>query len=160
MARHNLIRIAISNAATESTLLEHLHSELVLIDQNPATTVETTLLVIAGMLTEFEAYNEFLAEVDSLLRTGGWEGKYQVASFDPWYRFHGTKDDDACNLTNRSPWPILHIIREASIDRALAGYSEPGAIPDRNIRTTRSLSPELRRIYFPWLSETPSHFGL
>jgi uncharacterized protein len=156
--RNGLIRVSVSHAATEAMLLAHLHSELVLIDETPATTVETTLLVIVGMLNDFDAYNDFLAEVNTLLRKGGWEGKYQVASFHPRYRFRGTKDDDACNLTNRSPWPILHIIREASIDRALSDFPGPETIPDQNIRTTRSLSSDERRNYFPWLSEAPSSF--
>ena len=153
--RNGQIRISVSQAATEETLLAHLQSELELIDETPAATVETTLLVIARILVEFNAYNEFLNEVDILLRQGGWEGKYQVASFHPQYRFRGTKEDDVCNLTNRSPWPILHIIREASIDRALSDHPEPETIPEKNIRTMQSLSPEERREYFPWLLKAP-----
>jgi uncharacterized protein len=157
--RNGLVRIAVSQVATEAALLADLQKELVSIDETPAATVETTLLIVVGLLTDFEAYNEFLADVDALLRTGGWEGKYQVASFHPQYRFRGTKDDDACNLTNRSPWPILHILREASIDRALSDYPEPESIPDQNIRTTRSLSLDERRTYFPWLSGKPSSYS-
>ncbi|MBI3862410.1 MAG: DUF1415 domain-containing protein [Planctomycetia bacterium] len=153
--RNGQIRISVSQAATEETLLAHLQSELELIDGTPVATVETTLLVISGMLADFDAYNQFLAEVETLLRQGGWEGRYQVASFHPRYRFRGTKEDDACNLTNRSPWPILHVIREASIDKALSDHSEPEAIPERNIRKMRSLSPEERREYFPWLLKAP-----
>ncbi|MBS0265756.1 MAG: DUF1415 domain-containing protein [Planctomycetes bacterium] len=153
--RNGQIRISVSQAATEDALLAHLQSELELIDKTPATTVETTLLVITEILVEFDAYNEFLTEVDTLLRRGGWEGTYQVASFHPQYRFFGTKADDAGNLTNRSPWPILHIIREESIDRALSDYPEPEAIPEKNIRTMQSLSPEERREYFPWLAQAP-----
>jgi hypothetical protein len=156
--RNGLVRITVSQSATQAQLLADLQSELMQIDATPAASVETTLLVIVGLLADFDAYNEFLTDVDTLLRTGGWEGKYQVASFHPRYRFRGTRDDDACNLTNRSPWPILHIIREASIDRALSDYPEPEAIPDRNIRTTRSLNPDERRRYFPWLAEKPSTF--
>lgn len=154
--RSGLVRISVSHAVTEVLLLEQLHRELVHMDETPETTVETTLLVVVEVLADFEAYNEFLGEVHALLRTGGWEGRYQVASFHPRYRFRGTKDDDACNLTNRSPWPILHILREASLDRALLNYAEPETIPDQNIRTTRSLSPDERRHYFPWLAEAPS----
>jgi len=149
--RNGQIRISVSQAATEEMLLADLASELLLIDGTPATAVETTLLVVAGMLTDFDAYNEFLAEVDALLRQGRWEGKYQVASFHPRYRFRGTKDDDEGNLTNRSPWPILHIIREASIDRARSEFPEIEKIPQRNIRTIESLLPKDRRDLFPWL---------
>ena len=147
--RNGQIRISVSRAVTAETLLADLQSELVLIDGTSATTVETTLLVVTGLLADFEAYNQFLAEVEALLRHGGWEGEYQVASFHPRYRFLGTKDDDSGNLTNRSPWPILHILREASLDKALSDYPEPGSIPERNIRKMKSLSLEERRKYFP-----------
>ena len=149
--RNGQIRISVSQAATEETLLAHLQSELVLIDGTPVTTVETTLLVIADMLADFDAYNQFLAEVDALLRQGRWEGKYQVASFHPRYRFRGTKEDDVGNLTNRSPWPILHIIREASIDRARSDHPEIETIPKQNIRKMESLLPKEKRDLFQWL---------
>ncbi len=149
--RNGQIRISVSQAATEELLLADLERELVLIDGTPATALETTLLVVAGMLTDFDAYSQFLDEVDTLLRQGRWEGKYQVASFHPRYRFRGTKEDDVGNLTNRSPWPILHIIREASIDRARSDYSEIETIPQRNIRKMESLTPKERRGLFPWL---------
>jgi uncharacterized protein len=153
--RNGLVRIFVSQAVTETMLLAHLQSELLLIDETPATTVETTLLVVADMLADFETFNDFLAEVDALLRREGWEGKYQVASFHPRYRFRGAKEGDAGNLTNRAPWPILHIIREASITRALSDYAEPETIPERNIQTMRSLSPDERRDLFPWLPTGP-----
>lgn len=149
--RNGQIRITVSQAATEEALLADLQRELVLIDGTPATTIETTLLVVAGMLGDFEAYNQFLADVDLLLRRGGWEGEFQVASFHPQYRFQGTEPDDVGNLTNRSPWPILHIIREASIDKALATYPAPEAIPEHNIQKMKSLSANERRKYFPFI---------
>jgi hypothetical protein len=153
--RQGLIRISMSQAATEEALLVDLQRELVLIDGTPATKIETTLLVVVSLLADFEAYNQFLAEVDVLLRRGGWEGEYQVASFHPQYRFAGTDADDAGNLTNRSPWPILHILREASIDKALSDYPEPESIPERNIQKMKSLSREERRKFFPWLNSIP-----
>ncbi|MBI5759492.1 MAG: DUF1415 domain-containing protein [Planctomycetales bacterium] len=154
--RNGQIRISISQAVTEEALLADLQRELKLIDETPAATVESTLLVVTGLLADFEAYNQFLAEIDVLLRRGGWEGELQVASFHPQYRFLGTEPDDAGNLTNRSPWPILHIIREASIDKALADYPEPESIPERNIRKMKSLSSEERCSFFPWLVRNES----
>lgn len=147
--REGRVRIFVSPAETEELLREHLRNELELIDSKPASEVETTLVVIADMLADFDAYNQFLDEADAVLRNGGWEGEYQIASFHPDYRFHGTAADDAGNLTNRSPWPILHIIREASIDAALADFPDPEMIPERNIQKMRSLSPDERRKYFP-----------
>ncbi len=149
--RQGLIRIAVSEAKSERTLLDDLRQELELIRATPAATLETTILVVAGMLSDFDDYNFFLDEVDVFLRRGGWEGDFQVATFHPQYRFEGTAEDDPGNLTNRSPWPILHILREASIDRALAGYPNPEEIPERNIEKMNSLSPAERRNSFPWL---------
>ena len=150
--RNGQVRIAVSQAATEDTLLADLQRELALIDQTPASTLETTLLVVPGMLTGFDAYNEFLTPVDDLLRQEGWEGKYQVATFHPQYRFRGARDDDPGNLTNRAPWPILHILREASITQALADYPDPATIPERNIDKMHSLTSQEIHDYFPWLS--------
>ena len=150
--RNGLVRIAVSQATTEEALLADLHSELERIDETPAAVLETTLLVVAGMLADFDAYNEFLTPVETLLRQGGCEGKYQIATFHPQYRFRGTRADDAGNLTNRSPWPILHIIREASITQALSEYSDAAAIPDRNIARMQSLTPPELLEYFPWLA--------
>lgn len=148
--RNGHVRISVSQASTEETLLADLQRELALLDETPAATLETTLLVITNMLADFDTYNQFLDDVDALLRHGGWEGTYQVASFHPKYRFVGTSEDDAGNLTNRSPWPILHVIREESIDRALSEYPEPESIPVENTRKMKSLSAEEQRAYFPW----------
>jgi hypothetical protein len=150
--RNGQVRISVSQATTDDTLLADLRRELALLDQTPATALETTLLVVCGMLAEFDTYNEFLTPIEALRKDEGWEGTYQVASFHPDYRFRGTRDDDAGNLTNRSPWPILHIIREASLDKALSDYADAEAIPNRNIRTMQSLTPQEIRDYFPWLA--------
>jgi hypothetical protein len=149
--RNGQVRIAVSQATTEDALLADLQRELVWIDQTPSSELETTLLVVTGMLADFDAYNEFLTPVDILLCQEGWVGKYQVATFHPRYRFRGLRDDDPGNLTNRSPWPILHIIREVSITQALADYADPAAIPERNIDKMHSLTPQEILDYFPWI---------
>lgn len=149
--RNGQIRITTSQAQTEEELLADLSAELVLLDQTPTTTLETTLLVVARLLADFETYNDFLSRAEDLLRRGGWEGQYQLATFHPQYRFRGIRDDDASNLTNRAPWPILHILREASLDHALSDYPDPEAIPERNIQKVKSLNATERRNYFPWL---------
>jgi hypothetical protein len=103
------------------------------------------------MLDDFEQYNAFFDLVDVWLREFGWEGDYQVASFHPDYQFADTDPDDPGNLTNRSPWPVFHLIREASIDRALSSHPDVEGIPERNIARVEALSPEERRRLFPYL---------
>lgn len=148
--RQGRIRISVIQASTEASLLAQMQSELELIDSKPVSEIETTLLVLTDVLADFGDYNQFLDDAEALLRERGWEGAYQIASFHPQYQFHGTAPDDAGNLTNRSPWPILHIIREASIDGALASFPNPELIPEQNMQKMKALSAEERRTYFPW----------
>lgn len=149
--KNGQVRIAVSEAATDEGLLGDLRRELQLLQDSPIETLETTLVVVTGMLTEFDDYNQFLDLADDLLGDEGWSDDYQIASFHPHYMFGGTRANDPGNLTNRSPWPILHILREASIDRALEEYPDPDSIPRRNVRLMKSLSRQERRAYFPWL---------
>jgi len=151
--RNDQVRIVLSDAETEQALLAELQQELERIDEVAPHEIETTLLVATKVLAEFDDYNQFLDEVDDLLVRGGWEGVYQVASFHPRYQFAGTEAADVGNFTNRAPRPILHIIRESSIDRALEDYSNPEAIPDRNIQQMQSLTPQEIRDLFPWLAD-------
>jgi hypothetical protein len=102
-------------------------------------TVETTLIIHPWALTEFLAFNDFLAVADALLVELGLQGEVQIASFHPDYLFSGTPHDDLGNCTNRSPFPILHLLREASIERALANFPGPAAIYERNIEAMRRL---------------------
>jgi len=145
------IRFAVSNARAEPELLTDLQAELRFLDQHPPTQLETTLLVIPHILAEFEVYNQFLFWVDTLLRESGWEGEYQVASFHPRYQFADTRPEAVENLTNRSPYPILHILRESSVEAVLAHYPEPERIPARNIQTVQALTTAERRQLFPYL---------
>ena len=136
---------------TETSLLETLQSELVLIDGRPIEEIETTLLVIPNLLHDFDAYNQFLDLVDALLEEFEWTGQYQVASFHPQYCFAGVAPDSPENLTNRSPYPLLHIIREVSIENALQHYADPENIPIRNIEKMNALSTADRCRLFPYL---------
>jgi hypothetical protein len=145
------VRIRACDCESELELLETLHEELTLLEQQPAETLETSLLVIPNMLADFADYNQFLDRADALLAQFGWEGKYQIASFHPQYRFADTPPDAAENLTNRAPFATLHLIREQSLTEALAGVEHPEDIPTRNIERMQQLSPEEKRQYFPWL---------
>ena len=133
------VRIVISDASTERALLEELGEELALLRDTPAEQVDTTLLVHPQVLGDFLDYNDFLGDADALVEAMDLDGVLQVASFHPQYQFAGSEPDDADNLTNRAPWPILHLLREASIDRAVAAYPDPDAIIERNIATVREL---------------------
>ena len=103
--------------------------------------VETTLLVLADALTDFDDYNDFLGAADAALVELGLEGVLQVASFHPDYRYADADPDAIANATNRSPYPLLHLLREASVERAVAAYPEADAIVERNIATLEALGP-------------------
>ncbi|MCB1686186.1 MAG: DUF1415 domain-containing protein [Pseudomonadales bacterium] len=124
------VRFVVTGASDVGGLLTVLAAELALLDHEPG--VETTLLIHPGALADFLDYNDFLADADELLRSLDREGVYQIASFHPHYQFHGTLPEDAENYTNRSPYPMLHLLREDSVERAIAGYPEVEQIPSRN----------------------------
>lgn len=145
------IRIALVEATKAEQALSALQSELVHIDGHSRDQVETTLLVIERGYESFLDFNELLYMADELLAEAGWEGEYQVASFHPDYQFDGTQPDDAENLTNRAPYPILHIIREVSIDEAVEKFPDTEAIPEANVRRIGELSSAERERIFPYL---------
>jgi uncharacterized protein len=101
--------------------------------------IETTLLIYDSAFTAFDDYLDFLELAESLMCEQGYEGIYQLASFHPDYCFEGVAQDDPANYTNRSPYPMLHLLRESSIERAVATYPHPENIPQRNIELTREL---------------------
>lgn len=110
---------------------------------------ETTLLVIPNTLTSFEDYMLYLQQAQWLLQRAGLEGTLQIASFHPHYQFDGTEPSDKENLTNRSPYPILHLIREASLEDVLAKYPDPESIPQNNIDRVESLTSKEISDLFP-----------
>ncbi|MEO6103095.1 MAG: DUF1415 domain-containing protein [Pseudoxanthomonas sp.] len=138
----NQVRIVISDASTERALLEELGEELALLRDTPADQVDTTLLVHPQLLGDFLDYNDFLDQADALIEVLNLEGELQVASFHPHYQFAGTQPDDAENLTNRAPYPALHLLREDSVARAVDAYPEPDAIIERNVATMQELGIE------------------
>ncbi len=107
--------------------------------------IETTLLIFPAGLSGFEDYLSLIDLAVDALKAAGYEGVYQLASFHPDYRFAGSESDDPANYTNRSPYPVVHILREASVEKAIADFSNPENIPARNIRLTRGLGIEVMR---------------
>lgn len=136
----NRIRFFVSEASTEELLLEDLQGELKFLVQNEA--VETTLLIHPDVLRDFYDYNEFLSYADELLEQMELDGTFQIASFHPEYQFDGSEADDIDNFTNRSPYPLLHILREDSLERAIARHPESSQIGDNNIATLKRLGHE------------------
>ncbi len=133
------IRYVVSQAQDPGALLDELKRELVFLAQAAPEAVDTTLLIHPQVLTEFLEYNEFLSVADAAIEGFGLEGVLQIASFHPAYQFAGTAADDITNYTNRSPYPMLHLLREASIDRAVAAFPEAEEIYQKNIKTMRRL---------------------
>lgn len=134
------VRFTVSEAETEEQLLVDLQAELALL--NTDSSVETTLLIHPEVLQDFYDYNQFLNYAEGLLVEMSLEGVYQIASFHPDYQFGGTEPDDAENYTNRSPYPVLHLIREASLEQAVAHHPNPGQIPEQNIKLLNSLGKD------------------
>jgi hypothetical protein len=151
VVRENRLRIRFSSAVAEEEVLTDLQEELMLLAASDPAKIETTLLCLPELSGEFEDFNELLGLVDLLLEDDAWRGRFQVASFHPGYRFAGTRDRDPGNLTNRSPVPVLHILRESSVAAAVDTLADPASIPARNITVMESLDRRDQRRLFPWL---------
>ena len=136
----NRIRFKVSEAQSEEKLLEDLNAELELIFSNDS--IETTLLIISNILQDFNDYNQFLDLADALIQQMDFEGEFQIASFHPDYQFADTEFDDVENYTNRSPYPILHILREASLEKAIDTYPDVENIPEKNIALLKSMGTD------------------
>ena len=136
------VRFALSDAELADDLLEELAEELLRLRDTPADEIDTTLLIHPQALTDFLDYNDFLDRVDELVEALGLDGVLQVASFHPEYRFADCDADDPGNCTNRAPYPTLHLLREASLDRAVAAYPDADVIVERNLETMAKLGLE------------------
>lgn len=137
-----LIRYVVSEATNEEQLLADLDTELQTLAHAPITQIETTLLIHPHVLENFLEYNDFLAQGDSLIHSLRLRGIIQLASFHPQYQFAGTQLNDVENYTNRSPYPMLHLLREESISKVAGEGDELLEIPQRNIKLLRSLGRE------------------
>lgn len=138
--QRNSIRYQVASSGQLESTLETLIEECIYLDEH--TEAETTLLILPKGFSNFEDYLDMLAMAEQLLLLQGYEGVYQLASFHPDYRFGDNGSDteiDPANYTNRSPYPMLHIIREESLERALSHYPDPENIPVRNIKLTREM---------------------
>lgn len=138
----NQIRYVVSEARGIEDVVVDLSKELqTLADADPEH-IDTTLLIVPDALADFTDYNDALFFADRLLNQMGFEGELQIASFHPAYRFEGTGPDDIENYTNRAPYPIFHLLREASIERAVDAFPDAADIYERNMETLRRLGHE------------------
>ena len=136
------IRYVVSQTVSPEALLAELTSELRALAAADPEETDTTLLIHPRVLANFLDYNEFLGVADAAVAELGLEGVLQIASFHPRYQFAGSDADDLANYTNRSPYPMLHLLREASVDRAVTAFPEAAEIYERNIATLRRLGLE------------------
>ncbi|EJG1083317.1 DUF1415 domain-containing protein [Vibrio parahaemolyticus] len=149
--RNKQIKIFVSEATQEETLLEDILLQLIELSTTEPEKLETTLVVVPNMLQDFWDYNFCIDWVEGLIKQQDWEGIFQVATFHPDYCFGGAAPEDDENLTNRSPYPIFHLIREESMEKVLKHYPDPESIPDTNIARVSALSEEERKKLFPYL---------
>nr|WP_315193276.1 DUF1415 domain-containing protein [uncultured Aquabacterium sp.] len=133
------IRWQVSEARTPEELMADLVAELNLLRDADPQEIDTTVLVHPLVLRDFLDYNDFLDVVDAVVEELGLDGVLQVASFHPDYQFAGTDADDMGNFSNRSPYPTLHLIREASLDKAVAAFPDAERIYEANIETLEKL---------------------
>jgi len=136
----------VSESVEVDALMFELHQQCEYLVETPE--IETTLLIIPHQLQEFSDFNQCLNRVDALIEAYQWTGIFQIASFHPQYQFDNTQRDDRENWSNRSPFPILHILRESSMEESVCAYPDPGQIPELNIQTLRKLdASEFERVF-------------
>ncbi len=143
------IRYVVSQAETEEALIEDLLHELQLLASADPGDIETTLLVHPRVLGDFLDYNDFLDIADAAVEELELDGVLQVASFHPHYQFADSEPDDMANFSNRAPYPTLHLLREDSVDKAVAAFPEADRIFEANIQALRALGPDGWKRLFP-----------
>jgi uncharacterized protein len=142
VAAQGRVRYTVSAARDIDVLYNDLLTELMLIIEADPAVVETTVLVHPLVLQDFEQYLDFLEIVEEALEDADLEGVLQVASFHPQYQFEGVDADDVSHYTNRSPYPMLHILREDSLTGAIDSHPDPEGIPARNVEKLREMGLE------------------
>ena len=135
----NQVRLVVSKARHADDLLEELDKELDLLAATPAEEIDTTLLIHPTLFDDFLDFNDFLEIAEGVVDEHGLEGVIQLASFHPQFQFEGTEPDDIGNYTNRAPFAILHLLREESVDRAVAAFPDAESIFEQNIQTLEKL---------------------
>lgn len=134
------IYFVVEDGKEEAICLEEFMMMALALDRQPK--IETAFIIFSNAFEKFEDYLDFFDLAQHVLTDQEYDGIYQIASFHPNYQFEGSSIDDAANFTNRSPYPMLQLIREESIEKVLETYDNPESIPQRNIELTRSFGIE------------------
>ncbi len=145
----NRHRIVVLETASIEVVLEALGREFDHLAASDTLMLETSLLILPSFLPDFLDFNDFMSLANQFLSSNNWSGVFQLASFHPGYQFLGTASEAATNFTNRSPYPIVHILRERSVSWAVANYPDIDAIPERNMAIMNALSLEQITHLFP-----------
>ena len=138
--RRNTVRFIVSPESDMESVLLQLIDECMLLDADVGT--QTTLLILPEGFADFDDYLDLAGLAEDLLADRGYEGVYQVASFHPDYRFADSDADDQANYTNRSPYPMLHLLREDGLEAAIASYPDSDSIQENNIAKARALGAD------------------
>ncbi len=133
------VHYVVSQATDAHDLLADLKTELQALHASDPAQRDTTLLIAPHAFPDFLDFNDFLDRADRLLRKMRLDGEYQIASFHPQFQFADAPTDDVSHYTNRAPYPILHLLREASIDRAVQAFPDASLIFEKNVQTLRTL---------------------
>ena len=136
------VRMVVCMDSEPEQVLQMLQQEMQLLVDTDAAVLDTTLLIAPNLLPDFLDFNEFLFDCDSVLVSMELEGVLQIADFHPRYQFAGTQPDDISNFTNRAPYPTLHLLREESIDKAVAAFPDASLIYERNVEVLEALGIE------------------
>ena len=154
------IRYVFSGATDAETLLATLVVELQRLADTDPELVDTTMVIHPRVFADFEDFNDFLELADAAVEDLDLDGVLQVASFHPQFQFADTEPDDVTNATNRSPYPTLHLLREESVDRAVAAFPEAEAIFERNMATLEKLGPQgWAAVKKSWEDDAAAEFG-
>lgn len=133
--KQQTIHYQVETCTSLSVCLDSFMKEISRLDNE--SNIETGFLIFPNSFQQFDDYLDMVSLAEKLLKKKGYQGIYQVASFHPLYRFANSREDDAADYTNRSVYPMLHLLREESIDKALEHYEDPENIPERNINFAR-----------------------
>jgi len=136
------VRMIVCMDSEPEKVLQMLQQEMQLLVDTDAAVLDTTLLIAPNLLPDFLDFNEFLFDCDSVLVSMELEGVLQIADFHPRYQFASTQPDDISNFTNRAPYPTLHLLREESIDKAVAAFPDASLIYERNVQVLEALGKE------------------